>query len=691
MNTPSGHPPSRRSGFTIVEVMVAAVLLGLVLTASTSSLVFVLRNERIAAAQADLDLDASLLVERLRADLWRTSRSEILLYPPGDGPYQAISFPVVHGTNPIIRDAITGQIPWDATIVYHKELAPSQVLRTEIPSYDPDPSARESQLADVVTAGSTYTADSATTRVLIKNPVQWELNVNGTGFDAYSSAPSRGSIRMGRAMLEDGDNEIQFRVSGQNSASSGYRLGVDTLAVTASGLPREGEWQTLTATGAGPVPIIENLGSNDLWSGNSRLGFPATAEGNAFTMLMENDRWEERNFFGDGMKYTDVVRDFIAPSGEPFSYALRLAGNGTNWLATDQARCSSLTPSNLPTTTSMAVRVFLRGSDITEDFDGGWITASGSNIWARFDGRMKINEAFIAEANTSASNLYMDYLPATRQDFLFGGSSSTEINWLPAWGNGIKISDKTAFTIDKDKSYIVGIHFSQRSSWLSATTNLVTRIAMAGPDAGPNPSCFYIMEGTEADQDEVAWSSRGDVVATTNIWVLTALRAGYASEGIYVSQIIDTQLDNPAYESFDWTALATNNSAIELKVRAGAVNNLSDADDWSIVPLAQAGLPPGIYGRYAQVQARLLPGTDALITPELRDFTLAWAGGRRYVDLSGIFSTGPDHGVYEVRINGHAIVQEINAYIEVIKDYSLSSGQTMTMRSSAFAEIVPRN
>lgn len=690
MNTPSGHDRSRRGGFTIVEVMLAAVLLGLVLTASTSSLVFVLRNERIAAAQADLDLDASLLVERLRADLWRTSRSEILLYPPGDGPYQAISFPIVHGTNPIIRDPITGQIPWDSTIVYHKELAPSQVLRTEIPSYDPDPSARENQLADVVVAGSTYTTDGANTRILIKNPVQWELNVNGTGFDAYTSADSRGSIRMGRAMLEDGDNEIEFRVSGQNTASSGYRLGVDTLAVTASGLPREGEWQALTATGAGPVPIVENMGSNDAWSGNSRLGFPATGEGDAFTMLMENDRWEERNFFGDGMKYTDVARSFIAPGGEPYSYALRLAGNGTNWVATDQAR-GTLVPNNMPTTTSMAVRVFLRGTDFTEDFDGGWITSSGSNLWARFDGRMRINEAFIAEADISAPNLYMDYLPATRQDFLFSGSPSTEINWLPAWGNGIKYSDKTAYTIDKDKSYIVGIHFSQRSSWLTATTNLVTRIAMAGPDAGPMPSCFYIMEGTEADQDEVAWSARGDVVADTNIWVLTSLRTGFAPEGTYVSQIIDTQLENPAYASFDWTAFATNGSVIELKVRAGASNNLSDATAWTNVPLAQAGLPPGIYGRYAQVQARLTPGTDALISPELRDFTLTWAGGRRYVDLSGIFSTGPDHGVYEVRINGHAIVQEINAYIEVIKDYSLSSGQTMTMRSSAFAEIVPRN
>ncbi len=681
MNPPTLHRVSNRSGFTVVEVLLAAVILGLVLTVSTASLVFVVRNERMAAAQSDLDLDASLLVERLRADLWRTARSEILLYPPGPGPYQAISFPIVEGTNPIIRQD-DGSIAWDSTIIYHKELEPSQVLRTVIPSYDPDPDGREDELGDVVDAGSTYTAGGATTRVLIQNPVQWELNINGTGFDAYSPAEDRRDIRLGRAIMDDGPNRLTFRVDDQNPSSSGYGLGVDTLTVYGSGLPLEAEHQNVVASGAGPQPTVENMGSNDLWSVNSRLGFAAMAVGDEFTLQMDNDGWEERAFFGDGVKYSDVVRLFRAGGTQPNAYGLRLDGNGTNWFATNQTRSLYWWGGFYAMPTSMAVRVFVRGSDIVEGFDGGWIGFNGTNVWARFSGSLAINGAFIAESVAPADfSRAMDYIPETRRDFLFGGSLRASINSSP-WTID---SGKTAFMIDRDKSYVVGVHFTN-----SVHAYPYPKKFWAGPSASTNPSCFYITDIPTNDLHG-DWSGRADMVATTNILVLESFRTGYSPEGLFTSQVIDTKLENPSYDSFTWDASQPSNSVVELRVRGGTSNDMSDATAWTNIVPAQMGLPPGIYGRYAQVQIRMMPGIDALTTPEVRNFTLSWAGGRRYVDLSGIFATGPDHGVYEVLVNGFPMVQEVNAYIEVIRDYTVSAGKTNRLVSSAFAEIVPRN
>ena len=117
----------------------------------------------------------------------------------------------------------------------------------------------------------------------------------------------------------------------------------------------------------------------------------------------------------------------------------------------------------------------------------------------------------------------------------------------------------------------------------------------------------------------------------------------------------------------------------------------ADAAAWSAVPAATAGATPIINGRFAQVQVRMRPGTDALSTPELRDFTLRWNGGRRYVDIAGIFSEGPDHGIYELQVNGAPVLQGVTVKVSVFKDVRLASGAVQRMESSAFAEIVPRN
>lgn len=710
------NPSARRAGFTLGEVMVTVALLGVVLASSIASFTYVMRNDRFIATQGELDMDASLLVERLRRDLWRTSRDQIIVYPPGDGPYQAISFPIVLGNEPITVDE-NGEIDWDATVVYHlKDGAPSQVRRTVFnPRIELSGPDREQQLADVALDGDgaeTFNADNADTRVLIENPVEWELNVSGVRVDAYASADDRRVIQLGTALVNDGANSISFRAVGKNSANSGEarHFGIDLLSASVSGIPREGEWQTVSAS-EGASTVFDNRPLSEAWSGNSLLRFPANSVGSFFTLSFENDRWEERNFSGTGTEFVDVLRNPVSYSGTPSTYALRLDGNGIAWTSTNQARTPNDYYYLMPTST--AVRVFVRGSDLWDGYDGGWIGFNGTNLWARFAGGLHVESAFIAQSAVMAdpANSPMDYIPSTRKDFRFGGNPNKDV-WGP-YSYPVE-SDRLDYLVETSNSYVVGIHFSPNKANYTWWSNCIP-MRLSSSLASAFTNCYVVTNASPDDVAAVQWSTLPpkvytNVVVDTNLWttnyvlvtnaavyptnaiyVLASLRAGHSPRGIYTSQRIDTQLADPDFLSFDWTASQPSNSTLALKVRAWSQSDMSDAADWASLPAATPAAPPVVNGRFAQVRVEMAPGTDALSSPELRDFTLRWGGGRRYVDLAGIFSVGPNHGIYEVSVNDAKLLQGVTVKVKVFKEISLASGEKKRMESSAFAEIVPRN
>ncbi len=711
MKTNPSKPSDNRNGFTLVEAITAVALLGVTLTASISSLVYVTRNEQMIASQGELDMDASLLVERLRRDLWRTSRDMILVYPPGNGPYQAISFPIKHGRGPILLDE-NGEIQWDANVIYHlKEGSPSEVRRTIFDPFGEFTEAeREQQLASVVEEGdgqATFNADNATTQVLIQNPVEWELNIKGIPLDAYAATANRKSMRLGTAILNTGTNTITFRVASQNTLSSGFSLGVDTLNVSASGLAREGEWQSVSAS-VGVAPGVINIGSNEAWSGNSTLGFAATQVGNSFTLRMGNDRWEERNFFPGNADTKDLSRIIINPPSAPRTYALRLDGNGVVWSSTNQTRVASDGYSNMNDLTNVALRIFVRGSDLWDGYDGGWIAFNGTNVWARFarssSAGMHIQNAFIAQSAVmlDPANNPMNIVPDSLRTFLF--TNSVERDTSTALPSPFE-SDKLDYRIEKTNSYVIGILLSK-----NIYGNMRPAVYSHAADAG-GPNCRLIINPSTNQSDtafdwgslpteeliDSQWNSWNTampdtIYSTRRIIALNALRAGHAPMGTYLSQIIDTQLEDPDYQSFSWMAASPSNSTLEMKVlAASSPADLGTAANWTNASTATSGSTPVINGRYAQVWARMRPGTDALSTPELQDFTLSWAGTRQYVDLSGIFSVGPEHGIYEILVNDALLLQNITVKVSVFKDLRLASGHTTRMESSAFAEIVPRN
>lgn len=689
----------RTRGFTLIESVIAIALIALLLTTGMGALVYFMHTERTESVRNELDRDARALIERLKRDLWRSARNDILVYPPGSGPYLAISFPVVAGNQPISINP-EGKIDWDATVIYHlKDGMPSEVRRTVFrPRMELSDEERLLQLSSVVANGdgsNTYNHQNAQTRTLITNPVEWELTINSSRFDAYAPESGRRKVRLGTALLQSGENDLTFEVVDKNPAHTGSsrHLGVDTLVVSPSGLPLEAEWQTVVQETSSHDPVVQNMGIGEVWSGNSRLWFNSSQTGDAFTLRINNDRWEERNFSGTGVQRHNLDRIFIEPDDRPHTFALQLQGNEIIWRATEQSRATSATH---PTAgTGSAVRVFVRGADIVgsgwADFDGGWIDSNGTNVWATFRGFKRIESAFIAESLAPGSETEaMNYIPNTRVDFTFGGEPDVDVGniWTGIAMVGSQTSDRAPFLIDKEKSYIVGLLISPYPGY----TNIYpSRWDVVGATNGVPPSSFSIPGADLALFDEADWSGHPDLEEHLAILGVQLLRVGYAPEGTFFSPIIDTHTTNPDYEDFFWTATQPSNSVLTLKVRAGDLSDLSDAPTWEELPAAQMGHRPIMSGRYAQVKALFVPGDDALHTPRLEDFTLQWEGEQRYTDLSAIISTGPNHGVYRVLLNGAPLVQGVTAHVSVFKDAWLPGQSDRRLESSAFAEIVPRN
>ncbi len=673
----------RSSGFTLIEALATIAVLSVVIAATLSSFFYTTRSERRAAALAELDLDARKVTESLRRDLWLTSRDLVLLYPPGPGPYTAIGFPIVYreGADPILPDE-NGRIPWNATVIYHFwQGTTPEVRRTFFyPLLTQTEAERMEQIARVVQDGDARNdphSANARTRVMARNLIEWWLNVSSPIFDGYSETPGRKTASFGSVLLTPGLHEFTFKVVGRNSRSSGRRGGIDTLTVTPSAATFEAEAYLPPLRRQGPLPYAEYQ-LDGTWSGNYRVIWPAGNDGDEITFQMENDRWEERNFLNTGALFEDTEAIFDT-SRNPHEFVVQLVGNGRVWEAALQTRSSGENPSN-PIPSDTALRVLLRGNNLA---DGGWLNFNGTNVWAGFRAHdeilysLRIRRAFIAEADPASP---MNFIPGTEVTLSFGGATNRTV-WAAAE------TDRTAFRVQKDKSYLVSFLVQD---WETIPMGWA-RQWRTPADFAQMPSIYVVTNASIAVLNDPNWSRRSDLIASPHIYGLEYLRAGYAPEGYYTSQIFDTHEENPQYLEFNWRAITPEGTSLTMQIRAGNDPDLSDAPSWNVVPAATAGAVPSISGRYVQVRARLKPSGDGLATPTLRDFIVRWTGSTRIVDLGGVFTTGPDHGQIELWVDGAPLLQGVTVDLTVYKDVSLGRGGKKRFTSSVFAEMSPRN
>ena len=660
-----------RQGFTLVEASAAVTITTLVLGIAIGGFMFTLKNTNESDVQSELDIDVQLAMERLKKDLRLSSLDEIFYYPAGPGPYTAISFPLAEDSDGdgLFELNPDGSIIWDKTLVYHIwPSSPHQLRVTTFSNRDNDLSdtQRQEQLNYVVEKGygtGTYNGENTSTHVVFENLLDWTIRPKQGMFDAYSSTTEREAVSLGFALLDNGSHSFEFRVAGKNASSSGFKIGIDQLIVSPSYGEREAEAQLPVAAQSGAAAVAQYI-ANGSWKGNYQLYFPATATGNAFTLKMGNDRWEETNFGAEGYaaENTTVVFD---ETSSPRDFVVELEGNDVAWQAAEQTAAvggSTLTTNLLQ---DSWVAVYVNGSELLTN--GNWIAYNGSRCKLTFqaatNGNLQIEGAWIGKMASNETTVVA--FEGGSYQALFSGAAAT-----PVLNPGESItSDWVNLEINATNNYLV-----------------MYKIMNSATDCYP----MTWSNNRTSNPDGYLWSTG---TYTNCIYGLASIQVSYPEKGTYTSQIFDTRIDSPIFNDIAWNANTPAGTLITMKVRTGDQPDLSDAPDWSA--LSASSINPrsvtSSYKRYVQFQAQLYASSDRLYTPQLKDLTIDWDGEMQLVNIGGIMTKGPDYGIVEVLVDGKPLQSALSIDLMIYKDIYSVNKSTKRVTSSLIADIRPRN
>ncbi len=687
-------------GHTLVEVMFAMVLTTLAVAAATSGLVFWVRGERYNSTQSELDMNVRTTMEILKRDLRLSSLDKIYFYPPGPGPYTAISFPVAADTNNdglVEMTANGSNILWNSTVIYHVwSGSPNELRRTEFTPRDnslTDAQAQE-QLASVVTNGNgklTYGAANASSRKIFANLFTWSIWGKSAIFDGYSPIIERDtSVSFGSILLGSGSHTVKFTLIGKNTSSSSYKVGLDTLTASPCGVEREGEYQLPVAAQSGATAVNEYMPQGS-WSANNQLSFPAANTGNYFTLNFENDRWEERNFRGQGALCQRTIVGFDTTL-TPKDYVLQLEGSpgypwGTPvdpWAWTVENQTGTYSPSYDNTRTGSVIRVLLRGGTLAQN--AGALRLNGLYPYIYFlaptNSHFAIRAAYIAEA-ASHTNYTMNAASAGVRLYRHGTSDGT-FDLSPSDG-GIYLDPGTTFATDANKNYLITF----------VVDGLSANIPTWQETHSGAPGCYIIPASaspTIADAQAADWSGKA-VEVSPKLLGIYALYTTYPTNGLFTSQIFDTKIDAPAYSTISWTAIKPTYTSVKIKVRTGNQMDMSDATAWSNVAsfiTSPANITCG-NKRYVQFQAILDPDSSGWNSPKLQDVTIKWSGDTKVVDVAATMTKGPNYGICEVKVDDKPLVKGLQIDLTIFKTITGWGTTDKQLTSSMSTEIEPRN
>lgn len=691
---------TKTEGFTLVEISVSVTLLVIAMALAITGYVYSLKNVNEGDVQNELDIDVQLAMERLKLDLRLSSLDKMFYHPSGSGPYEAISFPLAVDTDGdgLLQKDADGKLIWSKTVVYH--IRPSTPNQLVVTTFSPRDNSltdvqRQAQLEEVVKDGDgtgTFNGANASSRVIFKNLLDWEISPKEGRFDAYDSSLSRDESSLGYILLDPGSHDFTFKVIGKNSQSSGYNIGIDQLFVSPSYGAREAEAHLPPKfqSGATAVDQYMPIGS---WKGNHQLFFQAQGIGNSFTLTLPNDQWEETNFGGLGYLAEDTRISFDQ-SLVPSDYIVELDGMDLSWEASAQTANpagSNVMPGKM---LNSAVRTLIKGSSIPDG--GDWLSRNGTECKIAFasssSGSLTIGNAYIGEsAYTNAINL--DYNPSgPLKEITFSGSKTITIN------SGTATSDWIEMPIDHEKNYVISYTIyndplqDAPKQWYDSVV-----------DSSPTNSGYWATEvATSAGHlisNDKNWNGQGIPYYRTNvIYGIESIYVSYPETGTYTSQIFDTHLSAPQYGYVSWNAVLPSGTKMGCKVRTGNQPDLSDASSFdSIAAFTDASSASSSrsisasYKRYIQFQYLLQSSSGGQETPKLKDVTIDWAGERQLVDIGGIFTKGPDYGIFEISVDGQPLRSALIIDLEIYKDVTLEKGATRRVTSALKVDLTPRN
>jgi len=689
---------TNKDGFSLVETVASLSIMLVVIMLGMGGFMYMQKNQSQRIAQDVLDMDTHMAVMRLQQEMRLSSLDSMVFYPATAKKYTAVSFPLLRSGNPT-EDA-DGKIVWDTTVVYYAYGSGDEMklLRTEFSPRDNSLSVvdRQNQLASVIQNGSgsgSVNGNNSTTTCLFEHVFNWEIVPLGSSYDAYSPVEEVDKdASLGSFILSPGDHTLKLTATSKDSRSSGYRLGIDTIKASCSGLGREAERQRKAGS---PNPQGKQ-NRNGQVRGGHYLGFEGNGIGDHFSLTLYNDRWEDCNFVGGDRSNTTVGA--IDTSYDPSEFTLKLAGNTTNWSAKAQSRDGNLSDENDIGGTNWVnnaffrgaiVRVLIRGQDLEQrnsvyadplDHDGAGcrIAFKASDIAA--NGKdFQIRSAYI---DTCVGTNITPRTEGHPVRITFNGK-----NYILIKNGKVKWSDIIDFPISWEKSYAVTFFIR---------ADLSERIYPYIWHDGLGRTSSFMIPLSEipkwSDLTATTWSS----ARMTNLPYIVAvdmLHTTYPQQGTYVSPAMDTLLEDANFESIDWTEDLPSGTQIDIKVRSADHADMSDAPGWdSISPVPSPGsLNTIAYKRYIQYQATLYSNDKGLGTPKLRDVSIQWPGETRSVNIGGAFVNGPDYGQFEATIDGQPLASPLRISIELLQTVRGFNNTMETLASKAMFELYPRN
>lgn len=666
--------PRSSGGFTLVESLVALAIGGAFLTSVLSAWFFSTKTWNQENLHSKLRYQIERSMEKLKADVRLSDGNNIVFYPAADPTYTAISLPSSTLDSNGLRTIGSTGITWNRTVIYHTYVSggTTQLRRTIVGTYDTNATNRQTQLDNCVATG---TVTGATTTTLFSSPsLTFEMAPTAPTFDGYAASTEQSAVTsFGSIRLSAGTHSIRFEVTGQNTLSSGYRMGLDWLALTPSGGSQEAEALPVIAD-SGRSRTSEDMTAYGVWNGNYQVEYQSLAVADYITYQTNYDQWLESNF-------SDMTHSNTSISGtDP---VLTIASRETQslspaWQATAQTAAGG--------TTSAA----MGGSSYRNVVSGTSITKAGNMIRFKFiapsGGSLVIDKAYFGPRNgTSAdivgapTQLYFDNdpvavtspdpvgetaNPGTRVGLSVSADHHVWTNWIP-YDVSLPASD-----------LLVSVYCSSGDGMVSQDTTTI-----------PAPTNSYNLVGDQAAT--ATWSTLLPAPAENrDIYALESM-AAWLGSGSATSQVYDTQVTSPVYDTLSWSPTLPSGASISMKIRTSANSDMSGATAWSGLT-AHTTSPASLSGlsnqRYVQFQATLDAASPWVTLPELDDVKVTWPGEDALVTLSGQFTKRPNYGIFKITVDGNDVVQALSIYLESSETY-----QDQTFTHELTAEGRPRN
>lgn len=670
-----------QNGFTLAEVVITSAIMATLLGSIVGMLSVTMNAWKSEDMRSQVRNGVEKGMERLKDDVRLTDGSQILYYPSDASEFTAISMPYLTKDANGFFPQSNGAIDWSQaqTVIYHVqpgEGGTKELIRTTLDTFNASDSVRQAELDDIAVNGAVEDASTSNQKLASANNISLTVTPDQPTFDGYSASTTlSGLTSFGSIVLAAGNHTITFEVDGKNAASSGYRIGIDSISLTPSGGLQEVEALSMSAS-SGQALTSEDMSGYGAWGGNYQKEFHSTAEGDFVTFTTYYDQWLESNF-------SKITHDNTVVDGtDPHLTVLSREDQGLSpaWTASAETNDGA---SGTASYFTQSIRTVVTGANFTRS-----ATLMRIKFMSAPGAALTIGSAYFGARDSSAADspnfgeaplqMYFDNDPVTVGDEDPVGAAT-----YPGVQAGVMIPPN---------SYVWTNWFPYETTVGSVPNFLVSTYVATGDGATWTPDPLGAPLGFRVANDNA--SSQGDWTALAGYGTDTALFAigeiaTWEKTGTATSQVYDTKQSAPNFSQLSWTPTLPSNSTITFKARTSNSSTMVGASTWESLA-ALGGSPAGLggigHGRYVQFQAELTTGSPYTTYPSVDNVKLTWPGQTSIVQIAGHFTKRPNYGIFKVKVDGVDLSGALNVGIDVT-----SSDRGEDVNYSLHSQARPRN